>query len=190
MSESDKQLAETMSPGFPIVAVKKRDPRYGKSEEQMLFVKNSARGFNPTVAARMAGYANPKLAGHRLIHKDWVRQAIAIERALYVRASGMSKAKVMQGILDAINRAVLAGEPMTEISGWREVAKMCGYYEPVKHKLEVDVRGHIVVQKLQGMSDADLLKLAEGDESVIDAEFSVLGPENDDHESPPGGPEE
>lgn len=153
--------------------------------EQLAFVKSAARGLAPTAAARAAGYASAKIAGYRLMQKDHIRKAIAIERALYVRASGMSKKRVMDGILGAIERAKQAGEPMTEISGWREVAKMCGYYEPVKHKLEVDVKGHIVVQKLQTMSDADLLRLSEGDDSIIDAEFTVLDGENDVRETPP-----
>ena len=47
---------------------------------------------------------------------------------------------------------------------------MCGYYEPTRHELRVTHQGEIVVQKLQTMSDDELLKLAEGVE-IVDGEF-------------------
>jgi hypothetical protein len=60
---------------------------------------------------------------------------------------------------------------MSMISGWREIARMCGYFEPTKHRIEVDIQGKVIVQRLQGMSDADLLRLAEGEDDVIDADI-------------------
>ena len=48
------------------------------------------------------------------------------------------------------------------VAAAREVGKMCGYYAPVEHKMKVDVTGNIVVDKLNSMSDAELLKLITG----------------------------
>ena len=38
------------------------------------------------------------------------------------------------------------------IAGWREVGKMCGFYEPTKAKIEVSVQGQVLLQRLNGMS--------------------------------------
>ena len=47
------------------------------------------------------------------------------------------------------------------IAGWREVRKMCGYYEPVKKQIDVNITGNVVMERLNRLSDADLLKLIE-----------------------------
>jgi hypothetical protein len=43
------------------------------------------------------------------------------------------------------------------VSAAREIGKMCGYYEPVKIKHEVSIEGKVVVERLNNMSDQDLL---------------------------------
>ena len=45
------------------------------------------------------------------------------------------------------------------ISGWREIGKICGYYAPVEVKMKMDVTGNIMLDKMNGMSDAELLKV-------------------------------
>lgn len=60
------------------------------------------------------------------------------------------------------------------VSGWREIGKMCGFYEPTKTKVEVSVNGRVMVERINAMSDEELLRLAEGDGNVFDGEFSVI----------------
>ena len=55
--------------------------------------------------------------------------------------------------------AKLMSEPASMISGWREIAKMCGYMAPVEHRVKVDVSGNIVLDRMNSMSDAELLKV-------------------------------
>jgi len=61
--------------------------------------------------------------------------------------------------LEAFEMAKLMSEPATMVSAAREVGKMCGYYAPVEHKLKVDITGNIMVDRLNSMSDAELLKV-------------------------------
>ncbi len=146
------------------------------TEKQNIFVKGISKGLNGTNAARAAGYSD-KVAGvmaHKLLQRPAIQYAIAKERVEYQRINAMTKKRVMDGFLDAIDMAKTKADPLGMISGWREVARMCGYYEPVKHKLQVSVEGKIVVDRLNRLSDEELVKLAEGDTSVIDGDFTEV----------------
>ena len=79
--------------------------------------------------------------------------------AKYEEEAQMTRKKVMDGFLEAIDMAKLMAEPATMVSGWREIAKMCGYMAPVEHKMKVDVTGNIVLDRMNSMSDAELLKV-------------------------------
>ena len=79
--------------------------------------------------------------------------------------------------------AKIKADPLTMIAGWREVGKMCGFYEPTKTKIEVSVQGQVLIQRLNAMSDEELLKLAEGDPNVLEGEVTVI------EEVPSGLPE-
>jgi uncharacterized protein YunC (DUF1805 family) len=54
--------------------------------------------------------------------------------------------------------AKLMAEPATMVSAAREIGKMCGYYEPTKVDVALNVTGAL---KLEQMSDADLYKMIE-----------------------------
>ena len=51
---------------------------------------------------------------------------------------------------------------------------MCGFYEPTKAKIEVSVQGQVLLQRLNGLSDEELLKLSEGDPTVLEGEVKVI----------------
>lgn len=139
---------------------------------QMAFVRGVAEGLNHTAAAHMAGYKHPAVQANQLIQKPHIKKALSIAREEYARASQMTKKKVMDGFLDAIAQARTISDPSAQIQGWNSIAKMCGYFEPTKHKIEVDVKGKIVIERLQALTDDELIKLAEGDGDIIDAEYS------------------
>ena len=64
-------------------------------------------------------------------------------------------------LLEAVELAKLMAEPATMVSGWREIGKMCGYFT-VQHKVDVSVSGSVVHQRLNQLSDAELLKIIQG----------------------------
>ena len=45
------------------------------------------------------------------------------------------------------------------VSAAREIGRMCGYYEPVKHQIDVNVTGDVTVRQLNNMTDAELLRI-------------------------------
>lgn len=122
-------------------------------------------------AAKHAGYKDPQPTSCKLLRLPHVRALIAKEREEFAIANRMTKKKVMDGFLDAIEMAKIKADPIAMVSGWREIARMCGYFEPTRHQIQVSVAGKIVVEKLQTLSDSELLRLAEGDSDVLDAEI-------------------
>jgi phage terminase small subunit len=76
----------------------------------------------------------------------------------------VTRAKVLEELQAAIEVARLKDDPMAMIAGWREIAKICGYYAPERRKLEVSVDGAALQAKFAAMSDEGLLALADGRE--------------------------
>lgn len=151
-----------------------QNPDVPLTEQQRLFVKYLVHDKLPqTAAGRMAGYNHPSTIS-TLMKNPKVIRAIAEERAEYAKASGMTKNKVIDGFAEAIDLGRIKGDPIAMIAGWREIGKMCGFYEPTKAKIEVSVQGQVLIQRLNTMSDEELLQLAEGDPSVLEGEFHVV----------------
>lgn len=127
-----------------------------------------------TAAARAAGFAQPGTAANQMMQHPKIERAIAERRAEYAAASQVTKKKIIDGFLESIEMAKIKADPLTMIAGWREVGKMCGFYEPSKAKIEVSVNGQVLIQRLNTLSDEELLKIAEGDPDVFDAEVKVI----------------
>ena len=145
------------------------------TEMQRAFVHHLVHNkLNQTAAARQAGFQGPAIAANKMMKLPKMLAAIEAERLEYAKASGMSKAKVIDGFAEAIDLGRIKGDPIAMIAGWREIGKMCGFYEPTKSKIEVSVSGQVMVERLNSMTDEELLRLAEGDASVLEGEFTVL----------------
>lgn len=139
--------AELISPDKPL------------TEKQRLFVKYWAEGEPITSASKRAGYNDGATVAYRLVKMPNVLRLYNKLKQQYEEASQMSRKKVMDGLLEAVEMAKLMSEPATMVSGWREIGKMCGYYAPVEQKISVDVTGNVVMNRLNSLSDAELLKI-------------------------------
>lgn len=146
MDTSTYEAAALISPDKPL------------TEQQAAFARLWAKGETISNASLKAGYSDDGI-GYRLIRMPNVRRVYDREKALYEQASQMTRQKVMDGLLEGVAMGKLMSEPMAVIAGWREIGRMCGYYEPVKHTLDVTVKGDVTVRQLNGMSDAELVKL-------------------------------
>jgi hypothetical protein len=151
------------------------------TEKQVKYVKARARGLNCTSAAQSAGYASPHIQGHQLEHTPSIKAALKKEWALAEKAGEMSKKKVMDGMLHAIEQAKVLADPTAQISGWREIAKICGYYEPQKVKIDVSVSAKRMFSQFEALSDEELLRIAE--QEIIDVDSVIV---SDDDQSADG----
>lgn len=139
------------------------DPDKPLTEKQKSLIQFFAAGESLTTATARAGYSNSPFYGHRLIKQPNARKLYDEEKAKYEAACHMTRKKVMDGLLEGVEMAKLAGEPASMIAGWREIGKMCGYYEPVTRKLDITINGAAVMDRMNRLSDQELLDLIQRD---------------------------
>ena len=140
------------------------------SPKQKAFIQYVAEGDSGSAAAIRAG-CTPTSA--KTIASQWraipvIQQEIAKAQAAYAEASQMTKKKVMDMLLEGYEMAKLMSEPATMVSAAREVGKMCGFYEPKKIDVNVNVNGSVVLENMNKMTDAELLKIIEEASSSSD----------------------
>ena len=167
----EKKLADN-----PPDRVTKNMPTGTLNSKQRSFVKAYVHeGQTKTRSAIMAGYS-PKSASSSaddLMRLPKIQAAVAKERESYAIASGVTRKQVVDGLIEAVEMAKIKADPLAMIAGWREVGKMLGYYEPTKVDLNVSVTGKALIERMNSMSDAELLAQLEGpDSNVIEGEFT------------------
>ena len=149
-------------------------PDQALTEAQAIFVKNVATTYmTPTAAARVAWAhdKNPSQRANYEMKKPGIKIAIAQERAKYEAASDITRRKVIDGFKEAIDMARVQADPTAMIGGWREIAKVCGHYEPTKQELIITFRGQNTLRQMEQMTDEQLLKLAQQE---IQGEFTEV----------------
>jgi phage terminase small subunit len=144
-----------------------------------LLAKYIAEGRPIVEAARLAGYDYKQGSLYKMINRPDFQAFIKKMQARNERVVDLSRKRVMEGFLEAIEQAKLMAEPMTQIAGWREVAKMCGYYAPEVKILNINQTSQRYLTQLETMSDSDLLGIIEKDSELIQGEAELLleGPE-------------
>lgn len=162
---------------YKAVALRKDDRHL--TEMQMMFVRHWAAGESILSASARAGYHDGGTYGYRLAKDPAVLKIYEREKKLYAESCQMTRKKVMDGFLEAAEMARLQADPTAMTGAWREVGKMCGFYEPVRKKIDITVNGQIT-QKIERLSDEDLLRIikGEGELDVIDADFKEVEEED------------
>jgi phage terminase small subunit len=146
------------------------------THQEKVFIYNIVHHRMPQLTALQAAGITPltKSKLNKIMSKPWVKEYLAIERAEYARASMMTKKKVMDGMLEAIEMAKLKSDPLTMISGWREVGKLCWFYAPTRTEIMISSTALNVSRQLEQMTDQQLLQLTGEELNVIDAEFRTV----------------
>jgi len=163
MGESTKTAG-----GKRIVAL--TDPLNYLTEQQAIFVESVVKGDAPPLAARKAGYSSPKSQANQILNSPKIQTAIRFSYAKYAQAAQMTRQQVMDGMLEAINMAKIQADANTMINGWREIGRMCGFYAPEVKKIDISVTTRRVIDRLETLSDADLLKMVEESGEIIEGE--------------------
>jgi hypothetical protein len=138
------------------------------TEKQVAYIENRAFGMNKQDSAVVAGYSDAAKEAHRLEQLPAISEALAAERARNARMAGVSRQDVIDGMKEAIEQAKLLAEPMAQIAGWREIAKMLGFYAPEVKEFRLTGSQEAKVKEMQRLTDDELLRLAEGE--VIEGE--------------------
>lgn len=134
-------------------------------------------GMTKKQAAAYSGFSYDQ--AKRILNSREGEEAIAEARAVMEKQYAMSKDRAVRGIMDAVDRAKMLGEPGTEIKGWVELSKMHGYYEPTRHQIEVSHDRETLQRQIKEMSKEQLLELATAkDPVIIDGEYTEVRPDD------------
>lgn len=137
-----------------------------KQRQFALFV---SEGKSAQLAAKLAGYESAVTMPQKLIRNPHVVNAIQHLQKRYESSIVASRKQVLEGFLEAIEQAKLMSEPATQIAGWREIGRMCGYYAPEVKELNVNVTAKRVIGQLETLSDEALLEMIERDRNAIES---------------------
>lgn len=137
----------------------------GLTQGEMEFVYNiEVLGLPPKKAASLAGVP------YGLVCKPHIVQARELVKRELRGAMAITKEDVVFGMRDAIDRARILAEPMTEIVGWEKIAKLLGYDTPQKVDINITASLDVLKNQVKSLPDAELAKLV-GAGGIIDAEF-------------------
>lgn len=160
--------------------VENYDPDRPLTTKMKQFVTFWAQGETILSAAVRAGYSDGGSMAYKLARDPAILKLYNAEKEAYAASVQMTRQKVMEGLLEGVEMAKMMSEPASVISGWREIGKMCGYYEPVRKKIEINVKGDVTMKHLNKMTDADLLKIVKGE--VTDVAFKEVADGDDDED--------
>ncbi len=149
-------------------------PEHTLTEQQRVFVENIIKGKGPGVAARIAGYSQPEAQGPVILRSTKVQDAIRSLYKKHEKQADMTRKKVMDGFLEAIEFAKLQADAGQMIAGWREIGRMCGYYAPEVKKIDINVTAKRVIDRMEVMTDDELLKMVEENAAIIEGEATEV----------------
>lgn len=152
------------------------DPVLGLTDMQRAFVENVLSGMPQGAAARAAGYAedSASVTAAKLIKNPRVTNALQVLHRKHEKASQMTRKRVMDGMLEAIEMAKMQADSGVMVAGWREVGRMCGYYAAEKKVIDINITAKRAVDKLEALSDAELLEMIEEDEQAIEGVYNEV----------------
>lgn len=155
-------------------ATKAKAPRQASvlTESQEKYVEARATGLTVKDSMVAAGMKPNDGTGNALEKHPKVLDALNYERRKNAYMLGITRETVLEGMMEAIGQAKVLSDPMSQIAGWREIAKICGFYAPEVKKIELTGSAKRVVEQMQQLSDAELLEIAQGD--VIEAEYAEV----------------
>lgn len=132
------------------------------------YVEGILSGMPAEEALAYAGYSlDPKNIS--VLNKDpWVMEKIHEVANLRISKAAVTKEKVENIVLEAIDMARIKGDPDPMIRGASELSKMNGYYAPEKKQITMEEKD------LELLSDAELLELMGRRQDAIEAEFERL----------------
>lgn len=133
--------------------------------KQQKFIDAYSLSGNATQAALAAGYSERTACkiGSENLQKPDIQSALAERQAEYAAELEVTKRDVMVRVLEAIEMGRQQQRPDVLIQGAMALAKLCGFLEPARAKVEVSAPDLGAMQhRFASMTDAELLALASG----------------------------
>jgi len=147
-------------------------PSLTKQQTEFFHVYSAAPFMPEAEVCRQAGIRPAQVTKWKK-NSEKFRQALAVEHRRSQRVINMSRKVVMDGLLTAIDMAKDQRQPGGMISGWKEIGRICGFYEPERREISISVNGQDLVEQLKFMPKEKLLELA-SQHDAMDGEFEVI----------------
>jgi len=131
------------------------------SLKQQRFIEEFLLDGNVTAAAKRAGYSvkSARVTGQETLSNPAVRAALQTRQAAEAERLGITRQRVVAGLLESIELAKNNSDPATCVRGWAALGQLMGYY-PSKHRVvEVTAPSLADTAAYQRMTDAELMKL-------------------------------
>ena len=128
---------------------------------QAAFIPEFLATGNATASVIAAGFSvkGASVAGTRMLRNAKVAEALQARQSADATRLSIKRENVVAGLLEAVNQARAQSNPMAMIAGLRELGKMMGFYAPEVKKVDLNVSGQAVMNKMNALSDAELLKI-------------------------------
>lgn len=153
------ELAPIISNGFREVADNLSE------EEQMFLYQLEVVGLPAVRAAEIAGVSSP----YALLKKPHIVAGREQYRAAVRGRTDFTRDDIIAGFKVAIDQANTLGDPMAQIAGWREIAKVKGYDKTPNININLSGTEEQVLKQVRALSTSELVKMSGGD--VLDADF-------------------
>jgi hypothetical protein len=128
---------------------------------------------SPAAIGKYAGYSAGTVRNLMSQDEDIIRM-IEEGRKKAFQDSLITRDKVQNIVLDAVDMARQQAMPGDMIRGAQELNKMNGFYAPERKELELGEKTRELISRFEAMSDVELLEAIEHDVDPIEAEFEVL----------------
>ena len=86
--------------------------------------------------------------------------------AASARELGVTRQRFIFELQEAAALAREKRDPASMIAAWREIGKACGFYQPERLKVNVNVAGSLEMGRMNQLSDAELLKIIEAGQAA------------------------
>lgn len=140
--------------------------------EQMLLYQLEVIGLPVSRAAEIAGVKSPY---HVLKRPQVVAGREYYRRAVQGRTD-FSRNDIIAGMKHAIDMAGILGEPMSQIAGWREIAKLKGFDKTPNVNINLNGSVEQVAKQLRSMPTEQLVELSGN--QVLDTDFYRVTPDD------------
>jgi len=107
---------------------------------------------------------------------DAFKKQLAIEQNRSRAVSNMSRKRVMRGMIEAVDMARERKQANTMLSGWKEIGRMCGFYEPERREVMLSVKSEEIIQEMKTLTREQLLAIA-AQQDEVDPVVEIIDPD-------------
>ena len=131
--------------------------------KQVRFIAEYVVDGNASRAARQAGYSTRtarQIASENLTKPD-ILAAIAQKKHAEAEKLELTKQDILASLMGAIDLAREVGKPSVMVSGYRELGRLCGFYEAetLQRKDPLTTEADILRRELESLPTSQLLEM-------------------------------